>query len=86
MRPTPSQAITISLPATMLEQLDAMAERLGATRSELIRAAFRCYVHQREKDDALLARVREQFVDETEEDLAARALAARRARNSRKSA
>ena len=83
MRTTPSQAITVSLPASMLEQLDATARSLGATRSELIRAAFRSYLRQLEKDDALLARARSIPRSEDEEALATRALAARRARRSR---
>lgn len=83
MRTTPSRPVTVSLPASLLEALDATARRLGATRSELIRAAFRSYLRQLEKDEGLLTRTRATPRSEDEEVLAAQALAARRARRSR---
>jgi Arc/MetJ-type ribon-helix-helix transcriptional regulator len=83
MRTTDSQPVTVSLPASMLAELDATAQRLGATRSELIRAALRSYHRQLQKDEALLSRTRGLPRSEGEEALAAQALAARRARRSR---
>jgi metal-responsive CopG/Arc/MetJ family transcriptional regulator len=83
MRGTPSQAVTVSLPAAMLAEMDSVAVRLGATRSELFRAALRGYLRQLEKDEALLARTRAVPRGTNEEALAAQALSARRTRRSR---
>ena len=82
MRETPSQPVTISLPDVMLAEVDAAAARLGATRSELFRAALRGYLQRLERDDRLLNRVRAIPRGESEEVLAAQARSARRSRRS----
>ena len=83
MRDTPSQPVTVSLPAPMLADVDSAALRLGATRSELFRAALRGYLGQLARDDALLSRVRTVPRGSSEEALAAGARLARRARRSK---
>jgi Arc/MetJ-type ribon-helix-helix transcriptional regulator len=83
MRETPSQPVTVSLTAPMLAEVDDAAFRLGATRSELFRAALRTYLRQLARDDALLSRVRTVPRGSSEEALAEGARAARRARRSK---
>jgi metal-responsive CopG/Arc/MetJ family transcriptional regulator len=80
MRQTPSQPVTVSLPAPLLADIDEAARRLGATRSELFRAALRQHLRQLAKDEALLSRVRAVPRARAEADLAQRALTRRRAR------
>ena len=82
MRPTPSQPVTVSLPAPLLADVDEAAHRLGATRSELFRAALRQHLRQLEKDEALLRRVRAVSRGD-EKALAQRALTRRRARQAK---
>jgi hypothetical protein len=67
----------------MLAEIDGAADRLGATRSELFRAAVRGYLRQLEKDEALLARTRAVQRGRDEDALATQALASRRSRRSR---
>ena len=87
MRNAPSQTATVSLPGEMLAELDGAAERLSATRSELVRAALRDYLRRLRRDDAVLARFRESMAGAgTEEEIAAAALAHRRSRNTKRSA
>lgn len=63
-------------------EIDTAATNLGATRSELVRAAMRQYLRQLAVDEQLLARVRS--VPRADEDtLGRQALAARRARRAR---
>lgn len=85
MRPSTSQPVTVSLPMSLLVAVDAAAHRLGATRSELFRAALRQHLRQLERDDAMLRRVRSVRRADSEAELAERALAtkprARRAKS-----
>jgi hypothetical protein len=67
----------------MLADVDSAALRLGATRSELFRAALRGYLGQLARDDALLSRVRAVPRGSGEEALAEGSRAARRARRSK---
>lgn len=86
MRATPSQPVTISLPASMLADIDAAAQRMSATRSELVRAAVRQHLRQLDRDETVLHRARAVPRVATEAELARRALARRRARQTKPSA
>lgn len=86
MRATPSQPVTVSLPASLLADLDAAAQRMGATRSELVRAAVRQHLRQLDRDEALLRRARAVPRVASEAELARRARAGRRARQANSSA
>ena len=83
MRNTPSQPVTISLPADMLADIDNAAARLDATRSELLRAAVRGYLRNLAAEEALVAGVRSGRQNTPEDVLAAQGLTARRSRRSR---
>lgn len=80
MRDSPSQTATVSLPADMLDAVDAAARALSATRSELVRAALRDFLKNMAREEALLTRVRTTAPRMSEEELANHTLAARRAR------
>lgn len=67
----------------MLERVDEACRALSATRSELVRAALRNFLRQTARDEALLTRVRTTTPNKPEEELAAQALASRRARRQR---
>jgi predicted transcriptional regulator len=61
--------VTISLPEELLARLDAVADELGVTRSEIVREAGAVYVTQRDEvavRDARLQRFAEdrRFLDE----------------------
>lgn len=82
MRESTSQAVTVSLPAPLLAEADDAARRLGATRSELFRAALRQHLRQLQQEELLLRRVRS-VPRGAEEALADRAVASRRARQAK---
>jgi len=78
MRAAPSQTATVSLPTEMLSTVDQAAAQMGATRSELVRAALRDYLRRWHRDQALLSRLPVTPAGETEEELAALAVKSQR--------